>query len=144
MAEVKRVLKNHGKFILRTSGRNNKYLQRHAERFVASDLGLAPPELMNRRYNSQRAAVHLQHHFRKVVHVPLHRVFVFTAETLPVFMGSLSSMNDQYDPTIPRASQVEASYAAWKRKFVDPSLARTGRVIDLCERDLFIASEPIY
>ena len=141
MAEIKRVLRDDGIFVLATSGPGNKMFHRLHEKNVGTYLGAKPPKIMNRNYTSQRAMTHLPYYFTNVRHIPLHSRMVFrTAEELEAYYISLGTMVDQYDP-IPTGTQWQDALKAVVTPVIDEQMARLGYYSDIIQRDIFVCSD---
>jgi len=98
-AEIKRVIKPDGLFILTTSGKDNKKQHRVLEKAIAERLGITEPALMNSGFTTEKAEVELPKHFRYIYRF-LHNDKIQITDNYGVrcYLRSQQSLMDQYDP----------------------------------------------
>lgn len=138
MQEVLRTMSPDGTFVLTTSGESNKLQHRGFEEKIAAYLNVQPPLRMNRAYTSQRAVKELPRHFSNVVCLPQHSEMVFkSVEEAEDYYGSISTMQDQFDP-IPNAAKFTEAINVVVRPVVEETIRQTGEFVDTIEQDAFI------
>ena len=152
-----------GRFIVATSGWNNKQVQRHFEAKIAEYLTLAtntihkPPKRMNRAFTSERAAKWLPEHFEHVRHIPMavenssgmlmYPHMVFYGEQIggrldvETYYWSLRTMADQFDPP-PRGKQLDRAIQAVVAPEVEKMIEKNGYFADTAIRDVFECRGP--
>lgn len=98
-AEIKRVLKQEGVFVLTTSSQDNKLGHRIFERAIAKSLGVAKPPTMNSGFNTERAETELPKYFEYVYQfVNSATMLITNSDRLQAYLRSQRSLRDQYNP----------------------------------------------
>ncbi|MEO7364138.1 MAG: class I SAM-dependent methyltransferase [Candidatus Saccharimonadales bacterium] len=108
-AEFRRVLRPEGVLVCATSGKNNKFQHRRLESEVASYLGIQPPSVMNASFTTESSGSELAADFEHVYEHSQHALFSSnTREKIEVYLASLRSLRDQFEP-IPESQDFETA-----------------------------------
>ncbi len=143
--EVKRVLAPGGRFVLATSGDFNKVRHREFEARIAHSLQVQKPPYMNDGYDTESAMADLPSQFRYVLHYQQHSLMVIDKEyKLQVYMASMRSLRDQYDPPLTAATADRLAVEAAEQQvegMIRNEIRERGRYLDYVMRDFFICSD---
>lgn len=143
LGELVRVLKPHTRFVMATTGPDNKKRHRDFEAQIASELGIARPPIFTQSFDIPKANVILPEFFRIVQTVPQSCALRISpprtdgGASLKAYKASLESMRKHFRPV--------PSVGKWLRvirKVVDPAInsafEQFGYFDDVIDRALFV------
>jgi SAM-dependent methyltransferase len=142
-AEFKRVLKPDGRFVLATSGTDNKVRHRMLEQQIANnfDQKTTAPKLMNAGFNTERAEAELPKYFSHVyAYKQDSKMVIDDDDRVDAYLDSLRSLRDQFDP-VPDEFTFEDALVDVVLPQIEHDMGKYGRFIDLIRRSIFICSD---
>lgn len=140
-AEVKRVLKQDGVFVLTTSGDNNKYIHRQFEEIIARAFkDTTPPPHMNSGFTTEKAKVIMPQHFKHVYMLEQHDVMVIDTDAkVEMYINSLRTLRELFSP-VPSEDDYEIELDTIKRT-INEIRVRDGKFCDIISRSIFVATD---
>jgi SAM-dependent methyltransferase len=142
-AEFKRVLKPAGRFVLATSGTDNKVRHRMLEQQIANnfDQKTTAPKLMNAGFNTERAEAELPKYFNHVyAYKQDSKMVIDDDDRVDAYLDSLRSLRDQFYP-VPDEFAFEDALVDVVLPQIEHDMSKYGRFIDLIRRSIFICSD---
>ena len=142
--EFKRVLKPSGVFVEATSGVDNKPAHRDFEEALAVELGIKPPQHMNTGFTSEKAAIEIPTYFDHLyIFNQSARIIVNNRRKLSIYLQSIRSLRDQFDP-VPAEAEFEEALIARILPIIINSMREQGHFKDEVRRSLgFGTNEPL-
>src|SRR5690606_28222418 len=138
-AEIKRILRPEGVFVLATSGSQNKLKHREIEKKIAETLSVptAEPKLMNAGFNTETAEQELPKYFKNVYMYEHRGEFVIDSrEKIQAYLNSLRSLRDQFDP-VPSPDEFEQILTSVAMPRLEHEIFLQGKYTDVFRRSVF-------
>lgn len=137
--ELKRVTKPGGKIVISTSSEANKPRHRKFEAVLGRFFGSDPPRRMNEWFTSEIAYEFIPRCFADFEHTIIRDQMVFDANTYPVYLESLLTMNTEFEPPISGPIFERALNEVIKPQILK-KIASDGQFTDNIARDLWVCT----
>lgn len=138
LENFKRILAPGGRLALATSGRFNKFRHRIFEDEMARYASLNPPIRMNKSFDTDMAEAVLPDYFA-VEHHKVHDELEFSSKTSPVYLSSLRSMFNLFEPA--PSPQLNLALKEVVQPQIEQEIAQRGSFQDLMAQDFFICTK---